>query len=210
MDTSAEQREPGYTWSDYRTWWDDKRWEIIGGQAFDMTPVPLVRHQHIAGHLFSRLAAALVGKPCQPFISPVDVKLSEVDVVQPDLVVVCNLDQVKRTHIEGPPTIAVEILSPSSVGHDHVRKFQLYARSGVCEYWIVTPYPPLVEVYVLDGDHFRLAAGYEQHDLLRSPTVPDLAVVLSDVFDFPVDPEERVNVVREAHPPYASQASGRD
>jgi hypothetical protein len=35
----------GFTWDDYRSWRDDRRWEIIGGQAFDMSPAPSVFHQ---------------------------------------------------------------------------------------------------------------------------------------------------------------------
>ena len=57
MSSPAEQTNARYTWDDYRTWWDDKRWEIIGGEVYDMTPAPLVRHQWIAGRLFSRLVA---------------------------------------------------------------------------------------------------------------------------------------------------------
>jgi Uma2 family endonuclease len=203
MTSPARQRNVRYTWEDYRTWWDDKRWEIIDGEIFDMTPAPLVRHQAVSGRLFGKLDVFFQGHSCRLFYAPIDVKLSEEDVVQPDLVVVCNPDQIKRTHIEGSPTLVVEILSPTSMRHDHVRKFELYARFGVKEYWIVTPYPPLVEVYVLQGDHFRLAAGYDQDDTLRSPTFPDLAIELAGVFDFPIDPEERVNVVKEARPPYA-------
>ncbi len=61
------------------------------------------------------------------------------DVVQPDLLVICNPSQVKRTHIEGAPTLVVEIICdafPHLVRHP---KLHLYARSGVQEYWIVTP-----------------------------------------------------------------------
>ena len=203
MTISAKNKDAHYTWDDYRTWWDDKRWEIIGGEGFDMTPAPLVRHQTVSACLFGKLDAFFRGHPCRLLFAPVDVKLSDEDIVQPDLVVVCKPDQIKRTHIEGAPSLVIEILSASTTTHDRIRKFNLYARSGVKEYWIVTPYPPLIEVFILTGDTYRLAAGYEQDDTLRSPTFPDLTVELDGVFDFPVDPEERVNVVKEARPPYA-------
>jgi Uma2 family endonuclease len=203
MTTPEIRKDVRYTWDDYRTWWDDKRWELIGGEAFDMSPAPLVRHQAVAGRLFAKLDDFFRNHPCRLLFAPIDVKLSDDDVVQPDLIVVCDPAQITRTHIEGPPTLAIEILSPSSVPHDHVTKFQLYARFGVKEYWIVTPYPPLVEVYVLDGDHYRMADGYEDDDTLVSPTFPGLEMELAGVFDFPVDPSERVNVVKEARPPYA-------
>ena len=198
----ALRNDEHFTWADYRSWDDNERWELIGGEAFNMTPAPLTRHQRVSMELSALMERFFKGRKCMPFAAPTDVRLSDVDVVQPDIFVVCNPAQVKPTHIEGPPTLVAEILSPSSVVHDHVRKFQLYARCGVQEYWIVTPYPALIEVYVLDGDHFRLAAGYEKDDTLRSPTFPELEMPLADVFDFPLEPGEEIMVIKEARAPY--------
>src|ERR1051325_5858017 len=99
---SSPQTQPNrrYTWADYRTWDDDKRWEIIGGEVFLMAS-PTSRHQHVTGELFRQMANHFKDKPCKVFISPMDVVLSEADVVQPDLLVVCTPTQIKRTHIEG-------------------------------------------------------------------------------------------------------------
>ena len=202
MGTPARKLNERYTWDQFRTWPEGERWELIGGEAFDMTAAPLVRHQWVVGHLFRHLAVLLDGKRCQAFVSPIDVKFSDEDIVEPDLIVVCNPDQIKRTHIEGAPALVVEILSASTTVHDRIRKFNLYARFGVREYWIVTPYPPLVEVFVLAGDTYRLAAGYEQDDTLKSPTFPDLALPLTDAFGFPLEPGERVEMVKEGRPPY--------
>src|SRR5262245_54809384 len=134
-------RDRRYTWRDYQLWQDDQRWEIIGGNAFAMSPSPATRHQRISIALSSALFSHFRGKRCQPFEAPMDVKLSDEDIVQPDILVVCDPNQVKTTHIEGAPALVVEILSPSSLAHDRVRKMNLYARFGVPELWIVTPYP---------------------------------------------------------------------
>ena len=71
----------------------------------------------------------------------------------------------------------------------------------------MTPYPPLVEVFALANDTYRLAAGYDQHESLQSPTFPDLSLPLLDVFGFPIDPDEHVQVVREARGEYAPNNS---
>jgi Uma2 family endonuclease len=116
--------------------------------------------------------------------------------------VVCDPNQIKR-HIEGPPTLVVEVQSPQSLRHDRIRKLQLYARSGVKEYWLVTPYPPMVEVLELADDasyHGRVA--FTEKDTLVSPSIPDLHLALADVFDFPVPPEDRIEEIRETPPPY--------
>jgi Uma2 family endonuclease len=207
----AEKRG-GFTWDDYRTWPDDQRWEIIGGEAFNMSPAPLVRHQIVSRELEHRLVAHFRGKKCQVFDAPIDVRLSEDDIVQPDLVVVCNPRQIKTTHIEGAPTLAIEITSPTTFRHDRVRKMDLYARHGVREYWVVTPHPSLIEIFVLKGDAYRLHAGYDKEETLRSPAFPGLEMALREVFDFPLDRGEEVRVVKEGHPPYAvkKQAEHRE
>ncbi len=159
---------------------------------------PSTLHQQISMGLGSALNLHFRGRTCRVFAAPTDVRLSEHDVAQPDLMVVCDKAQIQEGHIDGPPTLVAEILSPSSLRHDRIRKSRLYAACGVKEYWIVNPSPAMVEVYLLDGQTYRLQAGYTEKDTLLSPTFPDLAVELAEVF-----PDEEVDEVREsAAPPY--------
>jgi len=186
-----------YTWSDYQQLPDDERWEIIGGEIFDMSPAPSMRHQSIAGELFRQMANHLHGKSCKPFVAPADVKLSDEDVVQPDLMVVCDPSQIRESHVEGAPALVVEILSPSTQGHDRKLKMALYARAGVKEVWLVSPIPPGIEVFWLDGATFRFMGMYHLADDFRSPSFGELELDLKAVFDFPPDPEDPVCVVKE-------------
>ncbi len=142
------------------------------------------------------------GRPCIPLVSPIDVKLSAEDVVQPDVVVVCDRSQITETHVEGAPTLAIEVLSPSSHRHDRVRKLRLYARAGVREYWLVQPHPAVIEVLQLTGGHYQIAGAYTDTETLRSPTFPDLALDLSTVFTLPIPPAEQIDEIRESAPPY--------
>jgi Uma2 family endonuclease len=130
------------------------------------------------------------------------VKLSETDVVQPDILVVCDLGQIRTTHIEGAPALVIEILSPDSTRHDRARKPILYAKAGVKEFWIVTPWPSLAEVFVLDGESYRMQAAFGKDDELRSVVFPDLRIDLRDVFDFPLEREEQPRVVKESPAAY--------
>ena len=114
MSEPSHKNRPHYTWADYQTWNDDQRWEIIGGEAYLMSPGPTSRHQIISSALHAQMYAYFTGKPCRVLAAPMDVRLSDEDVVQPDLLVVCRPDQLTRTHIEGAPTLVVEILSASS------------------------------------------------------------------------------------------------
>lgn len=206
MSEPARKAERRFTWADYQTWPDDERWEIVDGAAYAMSPSPTFRHQSILREIAGPMIAFFKGRKCQLMLSPLDVKLSEEDVVQPDLLVVCNSSQIKRAHVEGPPALVVEILSPSSTVHDRLRKTQLYARSGVKEFWLVTPYPSLVEVLLLKGRTYRIEAAYAKEDTLISPSFPGLRIKLADVFNFPLEPGEETPVVRE---PPAQYRAGR-
>ena len=200
-----------YTWDDYCAWPDDERWEIIGGEAYAMSPSPTARHQIIQTKLGRRLDEFLDGKPCMAIVSPMDVKLSNTDVVQPDVLVVCNPGQIRSTHIEGAPALVVEILSDSTEAYDRGAKMRLYAAHGVPEVWLVRPHPSIVEVYRLDGEGYRLIATYTPPETLKSPGFPKLKLKLKDVFDFPLEPDEKAAMtVRERPAPaYGKKRNGR-
>jgi Uma2 family endonuclease len=202
MSPAPAQRKERFTWDDYQTWPDDERWEIIGGEAFAMSPAPATRHQLLSARLVSALDAFLRGRKCQVYAAPVDLKLSDEDIVQPDILVVCEPEKVKPTHIEGPPTLVIEILSPSTELIDRGLKLDLYAASGVKEVWLVTPYPSLIEIFVLDNGAYRRARALTREQEFRCPSFPDLGLDLNGLFDLPTTPEERIKVVRERRPPY--------
>ncbi|MEA3415918.1 MAG: hypothetical protein U9R02_07135 [Thermodesulfobacteriota bacterium] len=51
----AKETEKKFTYTDYVAWPVDKRWELIDGEAYNMTPAPTVRHQEITGNLYNLL-----------------------------------------------------------------------------------------------------------------------------------------------------------
>lgn len=195
MPSSAAHKHDKITWDDYQSWPDDERWEIIDGEAYAMSPSPTPRHQDILRELMKPLDAFFKKRQCRVFTAPLDVKLSEYDIVQPDLLVVCDQRQLKRTHVEGSPALVVEITS-SVDSRDRVLKLHLYAKAGVKEYWIVTPFPSSVEVFQLDGTSYRLANAYGRDAVLASPSFPGLKVRLKNIFDFPLDADERGAILR--------------
>ena len=121
-----------------------------------------------------------------------DLKLSESDVVQPDLLLVCEPEQIKPGHIEGAPSLVIEILSPSSMAHDRVRKLRLYARAGVKEYWLIDPTSEILEILHLNGDAYKVALTCTRTDTFQSPSFPDWHIDLEELFpeDEPNDEQE--------------------
>ena len=75
------------------------------------------------------------------FDAPVDVQLTDHDIVEPDLVVVLagRTRMIAPTKINGVPELVVEILSPSTAANDTSLKKQLDERTGVAESWIADP-----------------------------------------------------------------------
>jgi len=120
---------------------DGNRHEIIDGGHF-VNPAPNLYHQEVSRHiqfqLYSQIELTGLGKVIN---APVDLQLSNHDIVQPDLVVV-TLERkhiLTPTKIKGVPNLVVEILSPSNPDHDLKTKRTLYEDSGIPEYWIVLP-----------------------------------------------------------------------
>lgn len=187
------------SFEEYRSWTDDQRWEIIDGQPYAMSGAS-VAHQEICGNFYSALSQHFAGGPGRVYFAPLDVRLSDYDVVQPDLLVICDRSQLQGTHVDGPPALVIEVLSPSSVRHDRNKKFRLYAAAGVKEYWILYPSPPMAEVHLLDDQGYRThEVYYGDRETLQSATFPDLRLNLEPLFP-DIDSDE----VKETPPLYAT------
>ncbi len=155
-----------------------------------VSPSPNMRHQDISfelsGAIYTYLKETGSGKG---YSAPADVHLSINDVVQPDILVVLkeHLEIVQQRGIFGAPDLVVEILSPSSMETDFLRKSRLYERYGVCEYWIVNPEREMVSVQTLDGDRFVLSGELGRDDTLRSSVLDGFALELSVLFPAQMD-----------------------
>lgn len=171
------------TYQDYLELPDDKRYEIIAGELYEMT-APTVRHQEILANLYLIFGPYVRGNLLGVVLfAPIDVILADESIVQPDLIFV---DESRRNIIEdhgivGAPDLVLEILSPSTATHDLIRKADLYACYGMAEYWTLDPETETIQVRRLeDGDY---AAG-ENHDsgVISTSLIPGLEVRVSDVF----------------------------
>lgn len=180
----ALRKEKHYTYADYLTWPDDARYELIDGEAFLMAPAPLIEHQEVAGDVYHQLRNQLDGKPCRPYIAPVDVRLprkEETDdaidtVVQPDVLVVCDPSKIDRRGVRGAPDWLLEVLSPSTAAHDQIAKRRTYERAGVREYWLVHPGDRTLTVYVLDNGQYGRPEIYELKDETPICVLPGVSI----------------------------------
>lgn len=176
----AQRLKEKLAYSDYLLCPDDgKRYEILDGNLY-VTPAPSPFHQRVSKRLQRQLEAYFEARGLgEVFNAPIDVILAPHDVVQPDLVVVTNATQVSRRGIEGPPTLVVEILSPTTVDRDRMLKARRYAELGVPHYWLVDPEGHRVECYRAQGGAYALAVQGEGDQSLTHPDWPGFSLSLA-------------------------------
>jgi Uma2 family endonuclease len=172
-----------YSYTDYLTWPDDQRWELIDGAAVAMVPAPTTRHQAIQQNLARLLGNHFRGKECRPFHAPVDVKLSNTDVVQPDLLVVCDKRKIEEQAIVGAPDLVIEITSASTEARDRREKKNLYERAAIPEYWIVSPNGFVERLSLGNSGSYGVASIFGVGETLSSIRFPDFIIAVSDLFE---------------------------
>jgi Uma2 family endonuclease len=148
--STAEKILPNYSYEEYCHW--EGRWEIIEGIPYAMSPLPRLRHQEIAGNIYFEFKSALKnnGCNCKAFL-PLDYKISENTVLQPDVLVVCNPEMDKKV-LEKTPEVVVEVLSPSTMLKDRNSKFYIYQEEKIPYYIIIDVDKNEIEVYHLKQD----------------------------------------------------------
>jgi len=144
-----------YTYDDYATW--DDSWELIDGVPYAMSPAPYPKHQKVVAHIWKELDSNLecADKACEVYISPVDWKIDETTVVQPDVSLFC--EETDKQFFSKTPLLVVEVLSKATALKDVTTKKELYERTGVLYYIIIEPNTEIADVY-------RLSEGMYIHD----------------------------------------------
>jgi len=173
-----------FSYQDYQTWPEGERWEILDGKAYNMTPAPSFRHQRIVGNIYHILRNALHGNRCLPGIAPTDVVLSDHDVVQPDVFVICDPRKITEKCVQGAPDLIVEVISPATARKDRWEKKDLYERFGVLEYILVDPDGEYVERYFREEDgRFDRGEVFSAGGILLLKSLEQVGIPLWDVFE---------------------------
>jgi len=103
-------------------------------------------------------------------------RLGPHDSPEPDLsfLAKAQLSRRQRGYIDGPPTLAIEIVSPDSVERDYVKKRMLYRKAGVREYWIVDPDAGHVTFLSLRGGKYQRIKPVKH--IYKSEAVPGFQI----------------------------------
>lgn len=193
MPVQKEAYRDYFTYTQYKNWPEDERWELIDGQAYDMSPAPGTAHQEISGSLFNQIYNYLDNEQCKVFAAPFDVMfpgpaetIDQTDtVVQPDISIICNMKRISEKGCTGPPDVIIEIVSPSSASRDLIIKRDLYEKKCVNEYWIIHPGDKIVWKYLLKNGSYGKPFVFDYTGTPSFERLPGLKLDLKKVFGVP-------------------------
>lgn len=142
---------PRYTYDDYVNW--EGRWELIEGIPYAMTPLPIIEHQVVSNNINIQLSELLKDCIKCKVLLPVDWKIDNDTVLQPDNSVVC--EEVKGKYLTKAPVMIFEVISPSTAFKDKNIKYKIYESQGVKYYIIVDIDAKVAEVFELDKESYK-------------------------------------------------------
>jgi Uma2 family endonuclease len=145
---------PYYTYEDWLHW--EGKWELIEGIPFAMSPTPIPRHQRVAAEISAEFILALRKSNCNKcrVFQPLDYKISDDTILVPDILIICG--PVTKKYLDFPPSLIVEILSPSTALKDRNTKFEIYQSQGVKYYLIIDASKNEIEIFDLVNHKYEL------------------------------------------------------
>ena len=195
--TSDGARQPPpapMTYEEFLEWADEDTYaEWVDGEVIMTSPASyphqeLVSFLHHVIHSFARLHQ--LGVVLQ---APFQMKIGRSG-REPDLIFIAaaRLEQLKRTFLEGPADLAVEIVSPESVERDRRTKFAEYQAAGVGEYWLLDPDHQQANFYVLNPSGVYDTRLPDAGGLYHSTVLPDFRLPVSRLWQEPLPDVEDV------------------
>jgi len=176
-----------YTYQDYLKLPEEPgyRYEVLEG-VLVKDPSPNVMHQRVSRRLIRVLEDYIneIDPEGEVFFAPLDVTFQEITVVQPDLFYISGEQKklVEEARIDGPPTLVVEIISPSTSRKDRIQKRNIYQKAGVQHYWLIHPEERTLECFALrDGVYSLIASGMDE-DVVEHPDFPGLTISLKTLW----------------------------
>ncbi|CAN5655386.1 Uma2 family endonuclease [soil metagenome] len=156
---------------------DTRICEWVDGEIITM-PGASFEHQDISGFLLTAMRIYVTQNDSGIVLSsPFAMKLEEQRRGrEPDILFVSKERQhlFKKTYLDGAADLAVEIISPESIGRDRGEKFIEYEAAGIKEYWIIDPDRKITEFYRLGENGF--------YNLIQTPDGIFRSEVLSGFF----------------------------
>ena len=173
---------------------DYTRKEKINGTVYNMSPSGGFMHSQINGNLYHEIRQRLKNSICVVSVENLDLYLSDDEYVIPDVMIICDRNQIKKDKYRGVPKFVAETLSPATSFKDKTIKKEKYAQLGIDEYWIISPKEHSIEVYYLEEGVYELVGSHmlveDEEDenynadlLLTLRSMPVVSILLRSIFD---------------------------
>ncbi len=171
------------TYADYRKLKEGEPYQLINGMLVK-TPSPTVNHQELIKRFVKNLLSLEDKGIGRLLFAPIDVYFSDTEVYQPDIIFIAKENKNVRVDkiVEGAPDLIIEILSPSTAYYDLRHKAEIYAESGVREYWVVDPMEKQVDVFTNSKNRLTLISKIAKKGEARSAIFPEFRVDAGKVF----------------------------
>ena len=176
-----------FTYQDYLEYPAESgyQYEVLEGTLVK-EPSPNVIHQRVSRRLQRILEFYFweVDPEGEVFNAPLDITLSDINVVQPDIFYIPGIEKniIKEKRIDGPPFLVVEILSPYNYRKDRVRKMQVYQEAHIKHYWLVNPEERTLECFALRDEVYAVIASGMEGDYVKHPQFTNLEIYLSKLW----------------------------
>lgn len=170
---------------------EDQHIEWVNGEVVEMSPVSN-RHQDVAGFLLALLrfyaeARQLGEVRSEPYQMKPGPNLPG---RAPDIFFVAgtHLARMKKTYLEGPADLVVEVISPESRARDRGDKFYEYEQGGIPEYWLLDPVREQAEFYQLGSDGIYRLVPPDAQGRYHSAVLPGLWLQVDWLWETPLPP----------------------
>lgn len=161
---------------------EPNRHELIKGELLTMTP-PKPLHGRIVTNVTILLGQHVKANRLGVVYTESGYHLESGPdtVLGPDMSFVSaqRVDQSDEHYYEGPPDLAIEVLSPGDRKGFVERKLALYLETGTRSIWLVNPRRRTVELISSTGERRIL----HEADELVDDTVPGFRVKVSEIFE---------------------------
>ncbi len=153
--------------------------EWVNGKVIDMPPIS-GGHQDVGSFLITLINTFVVAKNLGTIkYEPFQMKTGpDLPGRSPDILFVASAHskRLKKTYLQGPADLVVEIISPESVGRDRGEKFSEYERGGIPEYWLIDPLREQAEFYIRNKKGIYQLARMDAKGIFHSTMLPGLWV----------------------------------
>ncbi len=156
------------------------RLELVNGEVA-VSPSPVPSHSFVVIQLIILLGNHISEHGLGELYQDVDTILDQFNVRRPDVLFFFkdNLNLVGDKAMEGPPDLAVEVISPSSVQTDRADKFEQYRKAGIKHYWIIDPSTRTIEGWSLKARKYISSGHGRGNAVVSLQPFPDLEIPLS-------------------------------